>query len=132
MNAYLLAASIITVLLLSVHSILGEILIFNRIRKPGKIIPTKRADRLGEWHFRIIWACWHIMTVMGFGVAAIIYTFSSAEDLQTSVTKIFILKVFTVLFFISGIIILIGTKGKHAGWFFMLLIAVLIYIGIKS
>lgn len=55
MNIYFLAAAVLLILIGLVHSILGEKLIFRRMRKGG-FIPTNGGPALREPHVRILWA----------------------------------------------------------------------------
>ena len=58
-----------------IHSVLGERLIFSRLRDGG-IIPTKGGSLLKERHVRILWASWHLATIFGCGIGAILCWFS--------------------------------------------------------
>ena len=64
MNKYLAAAGTLAFLVGAIHSVLGERLIFRRMRI-GTIIPTNGGKVIGEGHVRIIWASWHIVTLFG-------------------------------------------------------------------
>ena len=71
MNSYFIAAAVLAFLVGLVHSILGERLIFRRLRE-GRVVPTHGGTLLGEGHVRILWASWHVLTVFGWGIAAIL------------------------------------------------------------
>jgi len=72
MNTYLLIASILAVIIGVVHSFLGEKLIFSKLRSGG-VVPTQAPSPLKERNLRIIWATWHIVSVLGFSVAVLLY-----------------------------------------------------------
>jgi hypothetical protein len=71
MNACLVAAAGLAFLVGLAHSVLGERLIFRRLRT-GRLVPTNGGKVLGEGHVRIVWASWHVLTVFGWGIAAIL------------------------------------------------------------
>ena len=54
-----------------IHTVLGEVLIFQRMRVKG-VVPTKGGEVLRERNVRILWATWHLVTVLGFLVAVVI------------------------------------------------------------
>jgi len=64
MNWYLVIAAALAFFVGLVHSVLGERLIFRRLRQGG-LVPTNGGNLLDERHVRILWASWHIVTVFG-------------------------------------------------------------------
>lgn len=125
MNTYFLIAGILCLLLGVIHSILGEYLIFKNHRNPGKLVPTKSTG-LRERHLRIIWATWHLSTLFGWSLGAMLLYISYAEDLSP---YHFMLQCMMYAMFIGFLLVLIGTKGKHPGWFVLLAIGILLLIG---
>ncbi len=126
MNSYFVAAGSLAFLVGLVHSVFGEVLVFRRMRQGG-LIPTEGGAILREQHVRILWASWHLVTVFGWGFAAILLrlSFPSSEyAFQVFVEK-------TVLFSMlaASLIVLVGTKGKHPGWLGLLGVAVFLWIG---
>jgi hypothetical protein len=63
MNTYLFAAGILTALIGVVHSVMGEIMIFRALRR-STWIPTQGGSALREFQVRIIWASWHILSLL--------------------------------------------------------------------
>ena len=59
MNWYFIAAGVLSFLIGFVHSVLGESLIFRRMRAGG-FIPTIGGQLLREPQVRILWASWHV------------------------------------------------------------------------
>jgi hypothetical protein len=53
MNAYFVAAAVLTFAVGGAHSVLGEVLIFSRLRAGG-LVPTQGGARLREGHVRIL------------------------------------------------------------------------------
>jgi len=126
MQLYLFVAGCLSVILGAVHSVLGELLIFRRLRNGG-IIPTNGSPVLKERHVRILWASWHLVTVFGWALGAILcwISFSSAEPPGQE----FIVNSILLSMFFGGVLVLIGTKGKHPGWVVLFAIAVLSWMG---
>ena len=71
MNSLLLAASLLLCMIGLVHSVLGERLVFRRLRR-GTVVPTHGGDVLLERHVRILWATWHAVTVMAWGLGLVL------------------------------------------------------------
>lgn len=129
MNIYFLISGILCFILGLVHSILGEILIFNSKRNKGQIVPAKKSLELEEKHLRIIWSSWHLASVFGWCIGAILVKISltQSELNQDFVEMIIQSTIYTML--IGSFLVLVGTKGKHPGWIVLLLIATLLIIG---
>jgi hypothetical protein len=120
---YLLAAGCLSIALGIIHSTMGEILIFRRMRN-GHIIPTNGHPILRERHVRILWATWHLATIFGWGLGAILLHYSTpSANHQAFIEN-------TILFsmFSGALLVLIGTKGKHPGWVVLLTVAILLVI----
>jgi len=124
MQTYFFSAAAICVLVGIVHSLLGERLVFKKLRRHG-IVPNEAAPPLQSRNIRILWATWHLASVFGLGFAAIL--FSAAEG-KTSLDSFAISAI--ILAFLSGsALVFIATKGKHPGWIGLLAVAVLVYLG---
>ena len=88
MQTYLLAAAVIAVVVGIVHSALGEFLIFRKLRSVG-LVPTEPASPLQSRHIRILWATWHLASVFGFALAAILFALSNSAAPQSfSISRI--------------------------------------------
>lgn len=117
MQNYMFAAGILAILVGLVHSVLGEILIFNRMRNKG-VIPTVGAPLLRERHVRILWASWHIVTVFGCAIGAILLRL--AFPFSENVLQIFVENTIAISMLVSSLLVLVGTKGMHPGWLALL------------
>ena len=124
-NWLLVAAAALAFVVGLVHSLLGERLIFRRMRVGG-VIPTNGGTVLREAHVRILWASWHVLTVFGWCIAALLLWLSQAPPQQPSTAHVANLLIVTML--ASSGIVLIGTKGKHSGWVGLLGVALLILL----
>jgi ABC-type Mn2+/Zn2+ transport system permease subunit len=124
MRSYLLAAAIVAVFVGLVHSLLGEFLIFRKLRS-GTVVPDQSAPPLQERNIRILWATWHLASAFGFGFAAILLSLA-ANDSAPDPRIIWAL----VLAFVIGAgLVLVATRGRHPGWIGLLIVAVLTYLG---
>jgi hypothetical protein len=126
LNKYYIAAGIVAIIVGIAHSVLGEGLVFRRMRREG-VVPTDGGTVLQERHVRIIWACWHALTVLGWLAAAILFWLAAAprHDSSTHFPETAI----SVAMLLSSGLVLIGTKGKHPGWIGFLAVAVLVLFG---
>jgi hypothetical protein len=129
MNTYFFAAGLLLILIGLVHSILGEKLIFRRMRQGG-FIPTHGGPALREPHVRILWATWHVVSVLGFGFAALLLWL--AQPAQAQLAQAFIAPTLIATLAASSALVLIGTKGKHPGWIGLLAAAGLIWAGVPA
>ena len=129
MNAYLFVAGGLFFFLGIAHSVIGEYLIFNAKRNKGSIVPSKKSVELKERHLRIIWATWHLSSLLGWCIGAILIKISLEQnELNSNITD-FIVPLIIYATFVSSFLVLIGTKGKHPGWIGFLLIGILLLIG---
>lgn len=129
MNVYLLTAGVLCFLLGAIHSILGEYLIFQNKRSKGSLVLTKGGLNLKERHLRILWATWHLASVFGWCIGAILIKIAGTENLQNIEITGFVLNSILYTMFLSSVLVLVGTKGKHPGWIVLLLIGILTLIG---
>ena len=125
MQIYLFIAGSLAILVGLVHSILGEVLMFSLLRTDG-IVPTSAAPPLQQRHVRILWASWHIVSVFGWAFGAILLRMAfEATDRDLFV---FVKVSIIVSMFISALIVLVATKGRHPGWGGLLAVAVLTWL----
>lgn len=124
MNRYFLAACIIAVLVGLIHSLLGEVLIFRKLRR-GALVPHLAAPPLQERNVRILWATWHVASAFGFGFAAILLSLAA----NGSAADPAIVRALVAAFAAGAGLVLYATKGRHPGWIGLLVVAVLTYLG---
>lgn len=123
MNRYFLAAAILSFLVGLAHSILGEMLIFRRMRQGG-LIPTNGGRVIGEGHVRILWASWHVLTVFGWCLAAVLLWLAQAQRAGHAPIG----QAIVVAMAAGSFLVLVGTRGKHPGWIGLLGVAVLAWL----
>ena len=130
MNWYFASAGALMIVIGAIHSLLGERLIFRRMRAVGVMIPTNGGQLLREPHVRILWASWDLATVMGVGLAFVLFWLAqpSTKNLNQSWPAMAIAGSIIA----SASVVLIGTKGRHPGWAGLLAAAVLTVIGMVA
>jgi hypothetical protein len=126
MNSYFVAAALLAFLVGLVHSILGEVLIFQRMRRGG-LIPTEGGGLLRESNVRILWASWHVLTVFGWGFASILYWL--AQPSSRAGGYAFVEQAIIVSMLAGSALVLVGTKARHPGWVGLLGVAILVWMG---
>lgn len=122
----LLTASLLTLILGLVHSVLGEVLIFNKLRQ-NELVPSQGGELLKSRQLGILWASWHLVSVFGWGIAAILANLAIETcdiELITSQSVFAI----SIAMLVSAMLVLIGTRGKHPGWIVLTLIGVITLI----
>lgn len=129
MNSYFVGAAMLNFVIGLIHSVFGERLVFQRMRMQG-IIPVNGGQVLRESNVRIIWASWHIVTVLGWCVAAALWWL--AEPSNAHLARSVLSKVIVGAMLASSALVLIGTKGKHPGWAGLLAAAMLAFAGMYS
>ena len=127
MNLYFLSAAIVVFAIGLAHSVLGELLVFRRMRIDG-LIPTNGGQLLREPHVRILWSSWHLVTVLGWCVAAVLIWLASPSNVHLSRSALSYTVAATLLG--SSALVLIGTLARHPGWAGLLVAAVLVMVGI--
>lgn len=126
MNGYFVAAAATISLVAVVHSMLGEKLIFSRLRC-GKLVPTNGGSMLLERHVRILWASWHALTVFGLCIAAVLLKLAF-PSVSSSVAE-FIVQACAVAMLAGSALVFFGTKARHPGWVGLLAVALLTWLG---
>lgn len=127
MNTCFIAAGTLAFIVGLVHSMLGEIMIFRRMRKPGRVIPTDGGAILLGSNVRILWASWHVLTVFGWGMAAILVWL--AQPAARGVVDGFLEHAIAVSMLAGSVLVLIATKERHPGWVGLLGVAMLVWLG---
>lgn len=102
------------------HSVLGEMLIFRRLREQG-LVPTRASAPLREPHVRILWATWHIATLFGWAFAGLLFQLA----LGAPMTGARVLEALGFAYLGGSLLVLLGTKGRHPGWVALAAVAAL-------
>lgn len=120
MQSLYLVAGVIAVLTGVVHSVLGEWLIFRHLRTGG-LVPALGASPLRARHVRIIWATWHLASVFGWAFAGMLLTLAFDPAPPASLVTAGIASAYLG----AGVLVLVGTRGRHPGWVALLAVAAL-------
>lgn len=126
LNSYLFGACVLLAFVALVHSALGEVLIFRRMRTTG-LVPTFGGELLRERHVRILWATWHAVSVMGWGLALVLWQLASAPQAGSLDSSLLTSIAASTLG--SAMLVLVGTRARHPGWIGLLAVAVLTWLG---
>lgn len=126
MNGYFMAAGALAFATGLIHTVYGERLVFRRMRGAG-LIPTNGGQVLREPHVRILWATWHLATVLGWMGAAMLAWL--ALPAQAGLADSFISRAIIVANLASSALVFFGTQGRHPGWVALLGTAILTILG---
>lgn len=122
MNTWLLAAAALAFATGLAHSVMGEVLVFQRLRR-GTIVPSFGGDVLRERHVRILWASWHVLTLLGWCMATMLAALAVGPD--SDMTRA-LARLIGLGMLAGAMTVLIATRGRHPGWLAMSLVALLI------
>lgn len=113
MNAFLVAAAAVVALTGLVHSVGGEWRIFRTLRDRG-IVPDGGAPVLRGFQTRILWATWHLVTVMAWALAALLLWVAQPEARAASGGVIEHGAALALA--VGGALVLWSNRGRHLGW----------------
>jgi hypothetical protein len=105
-QAALTTASLLLVATMGVHSILGQKRLIRPILKQGAGVMQNPLARF------ILPFGWHLMSLFGLIVAAILFAWAWAPDQARTIG----LAMTGIVFTASGLIDAVGSRGKHIGW----------------
>ena len=116
-------AAVLLVLLGLAHSYLGERYILVRLfRRSGlpKLFGSETFTR------RTLRFAWHLTTVAWFGFAALLLVLRSSPAASVRAQG----QVLTVTFALSGLVALVGSRGRHPSWIVFLVVAGLVWLAL--
>jgi len=122
MNYLLMSAGILSIAIGLVHSILGEFLIFKNLRN-GSLVPNISLLPLKERNIRILWATWHLASILGFAMGAILIQLAMTPEPST-----FIIQAIALSMLLGSVLVFYATKAKHPGWVGLLGVTVLCWL----
>ena len=123
MNWFLFFASCLAFFLGIAHSFLGEKLIFRNLSM-RRLVSSEDDRVLRKRHIRTLWSSWHLLTLLGWGFAAILWMMAWIED--SELWPFYMRWILVVTFLLSAVFWVFATRGKHPAWIVLLLIALLI------
>jgi tryptophan-rich sensory protein len=101
------------------HSYLGERYILVRLSKRDNLPKLLGGTEFTMGTLRFVW---HLLTVVWWGVAALIYQ-ASVQPLESRV----VLQAFSAVALISGLFPLVFTRGRHLSWAVFFVVAALLW-----
>lgn len=108
------------VLLGLAHSYLGERYILMRLFKRGDLPKVLGSAEFTAGTLRFVW---HLITLVWWGIAAVLWQ-ASGPTLDTTVVQ----RVFAVVAFLSGLLPLFFTRGRHLSWVAFFVVAALLWL----
>ena len=123
MNAWLLGAAALVFVIGVAHSWLGELRIFRQLRQGG-VVPSGGAPVLRAFQTRILWASWHVVTVLAWALAALLLWLArpAARAASGGVVEWIIAAALTAC---AGLV-LWSNRGRHPAWVALLAAAALV------
>jgi hypothetical protein len=121
MNTFLLAAAALAVLLAAAHSYLGERYILVRLFRRDAL-----PKLFGGTDFtrRTLRFAWHLTSLAWIGLAGVLLALESDGGLRVA-------DVVAFTFAGSGLLTLVGSRGRHLAWVVFLAIAGLVWLGVR-
>lgn len=129
MNGWLVAAAVLVAVIGLVHSWLGELRIFRHLRQdatPSGIVPTGGAPVLRAFQTRILWASWHLVTVLAWALAALLgwLAHPAAQAASGGVVETVCATALTA----GAGLVLWSNRGRHPAWLALLAAAALVLL----
>lgn len=130
MNTVLVIAGTLCIILGIIHSLLGEKMIFQKVREGRELIPSKALRPIKKSHWGILWATWHLASVFGWCIAGFLFIVAGDEGyLMAEETEVY-LQIISFSMLLGSALVSIGTKGRHPGWVVLLAIGLLLFFGV--
>lgn len=128
MNAWLLGAAALVFVIGIVHSWLGELRIFRHLRQAG-VVPTGGAPVLRAFQTRILWATWHVVSVLAWALAGLLLWL--AQPAARAASGGFAEQVIAAALAACGGLVLLSNRGRHPAWLALLAAAALVLISLR-
>ncbi|ALS96877.1 hypothetical protein [Lacimicrobium alkaliphilum] len=122
MHSLLVSAGLLSIVVGLVHSALGEFLIFKKLRN-NSVVPNVAVPPIRERNIRILWATWHLASILGFAMGAILIQLA-----EMSVPPAFVVQPIAFSMAMAGALVCYATNGRHPGWAGLLGVAVLCWL----
>ena len=128
MNPWLVAAAASVFVIGLAHSVLGEQRIFRHLRRGG-IVPTGGDPVLHAFQTRILWASWHLVTVLAWALAALLLWLArpGAQAASAGVVE----QICAVALAAGAGLVLWSNRGRHLAWIALLAAAALVWASLR-
>ena len=124
----LAGASLLAILTGVVHSLLGERLIFRHVRS-GSVVPSLPAPPLQPRHIRILWATWHLASVLAWVFAGLLWQVARHPSVIPGHA---VLAAAAGGFAASSLLVLVATRGRHPGWVALGAVGILSWVALGA
>ncbi|CAN7620903.1 hypothetical protein [Acidovorax sp. Leaf78] len=121
---FIVAAGVLAVVALA-HSVLGEIMVFRSLRTRG-VVPTAGRPVLREPQVRILWGTWHLATVLGLALSALLWRLGTSPWTDAALAA-WVADVAGVATLASGLLVFYATRGRHPAWVPLMAVAALVW-----
>ena len=128
MNHWLVGTAVLILVIGLVHSWLGELRIFRHLRRGG-VVPTGGAPVLRAFQTRILWASWHVVTVLAWALAGLLLWL--AQPAARAASGGYAEQVIAAALAACGGLVLLGTRGRHPAWVALLAAAALVLMSLR-
>ena len=125
MNLLFVVAAAVLALVGLAHSVLGELLVFRGLRTQG-MVPTAGRPVLRERQVRILWGSWHLVTVLGWALSALLWRLGTAPWGDTALAA-WVADVAGFATLASGLLVFYATRGRHPAWVPLFAVAALVW-----
>lgn len=122
MNLPLFFAGFLALLLGLGHSIIGEHMIFRGLNE--RLARSEGRPALSEQQVRVLRGAWHLVTIFGFALGALLIA-SAIRNLVLDPVM-----VIGVTMILSGLYWVVATRGRHPAWLVLFAIAGLCFWGV--
>lgn len=126
MNFYFVVAALLVIAIGLAHSWLGERYILMRLFRRQGMPHLFGSD---DFTKRTLRFAWHVTTIAWFGSAALLLILASAP-LDPSARKLS--GAIAATFLATALVALVGSRGRHLSWIVFLIIAALVWLGIRG
>lgn len=124
LNMNLAVSAVLLAVLVLGHSVVGELMILAPLGKARDLPAVRGSVRFTLNTLRFVW---HVVTVMGLGIAAILFHFAQWPAFDAS--QLFVLRALALTCGAGCVVALVGSRAKHPSWIVLAVIAVLTWIG---
>jgi hypothetical protein len=122
MNASLLVAALLVLLVSGAHSYLGERYILTRLFRRAELPKLFGSDEFTRKTLRF---AWHITSLAWLGLGGVMILMA----LPRGVTPAGLTLVISLTFGVTGLVALLGSRGRHLSWIVFFAIAGLVWAG---
>ncbi len=128
MNAALASAAALVFVIGLAHSVLGELRIFRHLRTGGAV-PTGGQPVLRDFQTRILWASWHLVTVLAWALSALLLWV--AQPAARAVSGGVVEGMAAAALAAGGALVLWSNRGRHPAWIALLAAAALVLASLR-